>query len=122
VLQDDGSAFAAAVTCASAALANAGVQMFDIVTGCSAKVQDDQILLDPTLDEEQYHTSTSSLSSGLLTIALMPSRNEVAFISLRGEVDAATLVKATRLCSDGCVRVHEVVRQSLVQSISQRQT
>jgi exosome complex component MTR3 len=36
VLQDDGSAFAAAVTCASAALANAGVQMFDIVTGCSA--------------------------------------------------------------------------------------
>ena len=48
----------------------------------------------------------------------MPSRNEVAYISLQGEVDADGLVEATRACSDGCIRVHEVVRQSLVQSVS----
>ena len=36
VLQNDGSALAASITCASVAMADAGVEMYDLVTGCSA--------------------------------------------------------------------------------------
>lgn len=39
VLQSSGSALAAAVTCASLALAAAGIEMFDLVTCCSVAVR-----------------------------------------------------------------------------------
>jgi len=36
VLQDDGGAFAAAINCASLALADAGIEMFDLVSCANA--------------------------------------------------------------------------------------
>jgi exosome complex component MTR3 len=35
VLEDDGCALAAAITCASLALANAGIELNDMVAGCT---------------------------------------------------------------------------------------
>jgi exosome complex component MTR3 len=36
VLEDDGSALAAAIICGSLALADAGVELYDIVSACAA--------------------------------------------------------------------------------------
>ncbi|KAJ3252078.1 Exosome complex component MTR3 [Boothiomyces macroporosus] len=54
VLESDGTfaSLAGAITCASLALANAGIAMYDLVTGCSAGFIDNVSGLDLTEDEE----------------------------------------------------------------------
>lgn len=52
VLENDGSALSAAITCAGLALAHAGIPMYDLITSVTLAICDDQKFLDPTLVEE----------------------------------------------------------------------
>ncbi|XP_039297454.1 exosome complex component MTR3 [Nilaparvata lugens] len=53
VLEDDGGALAAAITCASLALADASIPMYDLVTALTLGVHGDYKFLDPTSEEER---------------------------------------------------------------------
>ncbi|KAJ8321833.1 hypothetical protein KUTeg_000304 [Tegillarca granosa] len=46
------TSLAASITCASVALANAGIEMYDLVAGCSSRIAGDVLLMDPTEHEE----------------------------------------------------------------------
>lgn len=118
VLQNDGSAIAASVTCASVAMADAGVEMYDLVTGCSARLADDHILLDPCTEEEYSSKEHSAVNNGSVTVGLMPSLNQISAVTSKGEIQFEHLKKAISKCVEMCVQLYPVCQQSLTKSLS----
>eukprot|EP00854_Cymbomonas_tetramitiformis_P020643 gene20643-24746_t len=136
VLEANGGEAPAIITCASAALAHAGIQMRDLVTACSAvrfssgwlgvqnlivwcseEIQTnsclglqahvgEELLLDPTDGEERR-------AEGAFFLALMPQSNEVTHLSLTGEWTPQSMAEAMELCTDGCVGLDSLVRDCL---------
>ena len=77
VLQSDGGSRVAGITAASLALADAGINMRDMVAGCSCGIIDDQVVadLDDTEDKE---------GSGDMPVAIMPNLNQVTLLQVDG--------------------------------------
>lgn len=109
VLEDDGAALSAAICCSSLALADAGVEMYDLVSSCSAvEITDNHhIVLDPTATEERY-------STGEVVCAYMASLNEVTQIKQQGDMQYTKVTEAIDLCCDGCAKIAEYMKQTLV--------
>jgi exosome complex component MTR3 len=119
VLQDSGSALAAAVTAAAVALAAAGIAMRDVVTCASVAVigggggggaQGSTVRL--ALDPDDA-TQRSADTCGVVTVALMPALNEITLLDMRGDVDGDSTVASIELCLDGCVGLREQVKAVL---------
>jgi exosome complex component MTR3 len=115
VLQDSGSALAAAVTAAAVALAAAGIAMRDVVTCASVAVIGAgsgaavRLALDPD-DATQRAADTS----GVVTVAMMPALNEITLLDMHGDVDGDSTVASIELCLDGCVGLREQVKAALL--------
>ena len=126
VLQADGSVLPAAITAASLALADAGVELFDLVASCGlvVSVEEDgisgygggsknrgkrkpKLLADPTESEELR-------SEGGVTIALMPNWREVTLWEQTGRLPASVSAEAIELCQDGCETMFKFMRECLV--------
>ena len=99
VLENSGSAFGAAISCASLALADAGVEMYDLVSSCSVGSQKRSLVLDPTFEEEQYGLDTQ------MTVSIMPNLNEITQMHHRGETEFNLLTEKIELGIDGCSKV-----------------
>jgi exosome complex component MTR3 len=65
------------------------------------------MLLDPDSNEER-------LQQGNVTVALMPSLNEVTQLFQFGEIDYSKIQETIDLCLDGCAKLHAMVRKALV--------
>lgn len=113
VLENSGSVLAHAVTCASLALADAGIEMYDLVLGCSLRQDGDSYVVDPTLSEE---TSCSSGGGGL-TVAFLPSLNQISGLQSDGEMSEETLAAGVRTCMEGCYKLYPVIQQALTQAV-----
>lgn len=116
VLENDGSVLAHAVTCASMALADAGIEMFDVVLGCALWQDGDARMLDPDLSEEQGHGE----NQGRVTVALLPNLNQVSGLHADGEMRADTLTAAVRTCMEGCLKIFPVVQQAIVRAVGRK--
>lgn len=112
VLDCDGvfASVAAAITCASAALANAGIEMKDLVIASSAGFFKDQVVLDCVGHEE-------SAQDGEILVAFMPSLNQVAHFMQNGRIELGAAKKTMDLCIDACAQIHPIVHQALVESL-----
>ncbi|XP_066206346.1 exosome complex component MTR3 [Saccopteryx leptura] len=117
LLEDGGSALAAALTAAALALADAGVEMYDLVVGCGlsrAPGPAPTWLLDPTRLEEER-------AAAGLTVALMPVLNQVAGLLGSGEGGPTeSWVEAVRMGLEGCQRLYPVLQQCLVRAARRR--
>eukprot|EP00058_Branchiostoma_floridae_P002486 XP_002587974.1 hypothetical protein BRAFLDRAFT_124886 [Branchiostoma floridae] len=116
VLQDDGSALAAAITCAAAGLADAGVMMYDIVAGCSVRQCGERQLLDPSVGEELSQEGESAEDHGMVTVGLLPSLNQVSALTLDGHLQQQTAVQAVKTCIGGCQGIYPILKDCLVTS------
>mmetsp|Transcript_9269 Transcript_9269/g.27885 ORF Transcript_9269/g.27885 Transcript_9269/m.27885 type:complete len:271 (+) Transcript_9269:181-993(+) len=106
VLEDDGSSFSAACTCACLALADSGVETYELMAGCSvAKVQD-QLLLDPVAEEEAN-------AAGNVTIFYKGTSFEVSAVFQVGQLDFQELDEAIRLSISGAGQIVGLMRSSL---------
>jgi exosome complex component MTR3 len=133
VLQDDGGVFPAMVIAASLALADAGVEVYDLVSAFSVAViprsmvelsgeeddgEDDYqnrskgyfLLADPSARE----MLASESGGGVLTIAMMKSWKEVVFWDQMGSLPSEVVLEASELCREGCGVMHRFMRQALV--------
>jgi len=117
VMEAGGGELAAAITAASMALADAGVEMHDLVAACSVARCGNQLLLDPTSPE-----ATSADASAL--VALMPAHTKVTQLSLTGTWDGATgqgegqgasWRHALELAMGGCVQLNATMREVLLE-------
>ena len=102
------------------ALANAGIEMYDLVSSCSVvQLPNETLVLDPTSAEEKAQTA-------LVTVAFMPSLNEVTQLYQDGEIEYSKMqevgawenltLKAVEMCVDGCAKLHQLMRSTLLKS------
>ncbi|NWS60677.1 EXOS6 protein, partial [Chunga burmeisteri] len=117
LLQDGGSALAAAISAAALALADAGVEMYDLAVGCALCQSPGPAatwMLQPGEAEERRAVAR-------LTVALLPSLNQVSALLGSGQGSPPeTWAQALQLGFDGCRRLYPVLRQSLLEATQRR--
>ncbi|KAJ8331419.1 hypothetical protein BDV3_000787 [Batrachochytrium dendrobatidis] len=110
VLENDGSmsALAAAISCASLALANAGIEMLDMVAASSiAYFGESMLCLDVSLKEEM-------VQDGAMLVSYMPSLNEVTHLIQTGLATTSQCTKAIELGVDACSQIHTILQEALL--------
>ncbi|RKP09873.1 ribosomal protein S5 domain 2-type protein [Thamnocephalis sphaerospora] len=110
VVENDGTAscLAAAITAASTALADAGVEMIDLVAAASLAYQQRRPEGDAPTGE-----NTREAGAADLVLAQMPSLGDVTHLLHRGPVDWAQMSRAVEQCIDVCAKIHAVMVHSL---------
>ena len=109
ILQDSGCILAPAIICASLALADAGIETYDLVTACSLVFDNDHVALDPLITE-----ISKSKKRGIITVAYLPSLNEISCIVQDGNVNSERSVACINQCISGCIRTHSVMKDCLI--------
>ena len=106
VLQSDGGSRVAGITAASLALADAGINMRDLVVGCSCGIVQDQVVadLDDTEDKE---------GSGDMPVAIMPNLNLVTLLQVDGMYTREQFQKAFELAIEKGKEVYGMQREAL---------
>ncbi|XP_073252325.1 exosome complex component MTR3-like isoform X2 [Porites lutea] len=112
VLENDGNALSAGIICASLALGEAGIEMYDLVSSCSLIQKGSTSLMDPTFLE-----GVSPEVDGRVTVAFLPTLNIVSGLLQDGELAHDQAVKAVKSCMEGCARIYPVLQESLVQAV-----
>ncbi|KAG9062814.1 hypothetical protein KI688_005120 [Linnemannia hyalina] len=139
VLESDGwgSCIAAAFTVASVALAHAGIEMLDLVAGCSASYIPTsipstsssttseapsegatgsitpQIFMDADLEEEKFQ-------QGSIVLAYMPSLNQTTHVLQSGKAEGAIISQSVEHCVEACNKIFAVMNHALLESIDQK--
>ncbi len=117
VLEADGPVLAASITAASLALADAGLEMRDLVSACSVActaLPDASValLLDPNAAEMVV---LSQARGALLTVAYMAHLNRVTQSALlQGALPVAHSQRALELAVDACKKLATAMREALV--------
>lgn len=111
VLESGGSDLPVVISCASLALADAGIMMYDLVASVSVSCLGTNIVIDPTSEEESYQ-------DGSLVIACMPSRNELTQLTVTGEWSTPKIHEAMQLCIDACSKLAKIMGSSLIKAAS----
>ena len=106
VLQSDGGSRVAGITAASLALADAGINMRDLVVGCSCGIIDDHVVadLDDTEDKE---------GSGDMPVAIMPNLGLVSLLQVDGIYTRDQFKKAFELAIEKGKQVYAMQREAL---------
>uniref|UniRef100_A0A0E0LQN4 Uncharacterized protein n=1 Tax=Oryza punctata TaxID=4537 RepID=A0A0E0LQN4_ORYPU len=111
VLESGGSDLPIIISCASLALADAGIMMCDLVTSVSVSCFGKNIIIDPTSDEEAWQ-------DGSITVAYMPARKEITQLTVTGEWSDGKITNAVELCMDACSKLCDVLRERLKDAAS----
>lgn len=106
VLTAGGSEVAVAITAAALAIADAGVEMRDLVTACSVSKLRGVLVLDPT-EQETYR------EDGGVLLAATGMSGEVAQLVTRGKWGDGELKEALELCLGGCGQLDAAAREAL---------
>ncbi|XP_059626803.1 exosome complex component RRP41-like [Cornus florida] len=114
VLESGGSDLPVVISCASLALADAGILMYDLVASVSVSCLGKNLLIDPISEEEGNQ-------DGSLMITCMPSRNEVTQLTIAGEWSTPKIHEAMELCLDACSKLGKIMRSCLKETASASQ-
>ena len=106
ILQSDGGSRCAGVTAASLALADAGINMRDLTSGCAAGKIDGKVALD--LDEVEDMEGDADLP-----MAILPNLEKVTLLQLDGDFSHKEFIEALKLAKKGCLKVYEMQRNAL---------
>lgn len=106
VLQSDGGSRVAGITAASLALADAGINMRDLVVGCSCGIVEGQVVadLDDTEDKE---------GTGDMPVAIMPNLNQVTLLQVDGIYSREYFQKAFELAMLKGREIYAMQREAL---------
>jgi exosome complex component RRP41 len=107
VLQSDGGSRVAGITASALALADAGINMRDLVVGCAVGKVDGKIVLDLNDTEDKE-------GSGDLPFAFMPNLNQVTLLQLDGLFSFEEFKQAIELAKVGGMKVYKVQREALL--------
>jgi exosome complex component RRP41 len=108
VLQADGGSRCAGITAASIALADAGINMRDIVSACAAGKIDNKIVLDINDTEDKEGGAD-------MPVAYMPHLEQVTLLQLDGILTPEQFNECLDKAIGGCNMVYEFQRQALMQ-------
>ena len=107
VLQSDGGSRCAGITAASVALADAGINMRDLVSACAAGKVGDQVVLD--LDDTEDKEGQADIP-----VAIMPNFDQVTLFQLDGIVSQEEFKKGFSFAINGCRNVYQLQKEALM--------
>src|SRR5215467_4977131 len=108
VLQADGGSRCAGISAAAVALADAGINMRDMVSACAAGKVDDKIVIDINDTEDKEGGAD-------MPVAYMPNLEKITLLQLDGELNSDEFNKCLEEAIRGCLKVHEIQRSSLME-------
>src|SRR6187200_2287750 len=108
VLQADGGSRCAGIAAASVALADAGINMRDIVSACAAGKVDNKIVLDINDIEDKEGVAD-------MPVAYMPHLEQITLLQLDGELTPEQFTTCLDEGIRGCMKVYEIQKQALMQ-------
>ena len=108
VLQSDGGSRCAGITAASVALADAGINMRDLVAACAAGKVDEKIVLDINDTEDKEGGAD-------MPVAYLPRLEQVTLLQLDGNLTADQFSECLDKAIGGCKMVYEIQKQALMQ-------
>jgi exosome complex component RRP41 len=108
VLQSDGGSRCAGISAASLALADAGINMRDLVAGCAAGKIAKKVALD--LDDIEDKTG-----EGDMPVALLPNIGQVTLLQLDGKFSQKEFEEAFTLAREGCMKVYDLQKKALME-------
>ncbi|KAK2162621.1 hypothetical protein LSH36_95g06000 [Paralvinella palmiformis] len=97
VLEDGGSALAAAITCASVAIARGGIEMYDLVIGMT-------VYDEPPTD------------NGTVTVGWLPCIEQISGLTQRGQMDISITKECLKQCVASCQKMYPVIQQTLIKA------
>lgn len=126
VLENDGSALSAAITCSGIALAHAGIPMYDLVTSVTMSIQADIFLLDPTYLEEELcnlalgsdkDVKTGSNQHGIIVLSMLSTHQQVSQFCQTGNVTIETLAALINKLTEANKEIVPLVEKILIKHI-----
>jgi len=108
VLQADGGSRCAGISAASVALADAGINMRDIVSACAAGKVDEKIVLDINDTEDKEGGAD-------MPVAYMPRLDQITLLQLDGTLTPEQFNKCLDKAIEGCKMVYQIQKQALMQ-------
>ena len=107
--QTEAGSRCAGICAASMALADAGLDMKDLVAAVSVGKVSDKLLVDLDYSEESYPDGPVAD----IPVAIMPSSGMVTLLQMDGEVKKEELMKALEMAKKACADIYEVQKRAL---------
>lgn len=106
--QTDAGSRCAGICAASIALADAGIQMKDMVAAISVGRVDNKIVLDLDYKEEAYDGPVADIP-----IAMIPSTGEITLLQMDGEISKSQLMEGLELAKESLIKINEIQVKAL---------
>jgi exosome complex component RRP41 len=107
VLQADGGSRCAGINAASVALADAGINMRDLVSACAAGRLADNIVLDVNDLEDKEGDAD-------MPVAYLPNLEQITLLQLDGKLTMTQFNECLNKAIDGCKAVYEIQKDALM--------
>ncbi len=107
VLQADGGSRCAGIAAASVALADAGINMRDLVSACAAGRLGDKIVLDINDLEDKEGDAD-------MPVAYLPNTEQITLLQLDGKLSSSQFNECLNKAIDGCKLVYEIQKEALM--------
>ncbi len=107
--QTEAGSRCAGICAASMALANAGLEMKDLVCAVSVGKVDDKLLVDLDNLEENYKDG----GVADIPIAFMPNSGKITLLQMDGEVKKEELMKLIEMGKKVCMNIYEIQKNAL---------
>ena len=107
--QTEAGSRCAGICAASMALADAGLDMKDLVAAVSVGKVSDKLLVDLDYSEESYPDGPVAD----IPVAMMPNSGMVTLLQMDGEVKKEELMKALEMAKKACADIYEVQKKAL---------
>ena len=106
ILQSDGGSRCAAINAVSTALADAGINMRDLIAACAAGKANGQVVLD--VDDQEDKTGEADMP-----IAMLPNMDLITLFQLDGNLSKEEFDKALELAKIGCNKLYNLQKDAL---------
>jgi exosome complex component RRP41 len=107
ILQSDGGSRCASIVASSVALADAGINMKDLVCACAAGKIGEQVVLD--LDDVEDKEGSADMP-----VAIMPNFEQLTLFQVDGMLSKEQFRQAFSFALDGCKRVYQFQKDALM--------
>ena len=107
--QTEAGSRCAGICAASMALADAGLEMKDLVCAVSVGKVDDKLLVDLDYSEESY----AGGSVADIPIAIMPNSGKITLLQMDGEIKKEEFMKLLEMGKKICTDIYEVQKKAL---------
>lgn len=107
--QTDAGTRCAGICAASMALADAGIQMKDMVAAVSIGRVDDKLVVDIDYSEESYEDGTVAD----IPIAVVSRTEEISLLQMDGELSRDELKQALEMAKKACSKINKIQRDAL---------